>query len=100
MHERVHSGERPFACSCGKAFVRRCNLRAHLVSHTRERPHECARPGCGLSFQFRKQLDQHQLQCAAGAARRVPPTDNSIVSVSSAFISLRYLQNTTYHKGF
>lgn len=70
VHRRVHTGVRPFSCAhaaCGKAFVRRCNLRAHLVSHTRERPHACLRPDCGLRFQFRKQLERHA--CTAPASR-------------------------------
>ncbi|XP_011270504.1 hypothetical protein CAOG_08850 [Capsaspora owczarzaki ATCC 30864] len=44
-HMRSHSGERPFACAhdgCGRRFLRREELIRHLRSHTNERPFKCS----------------------------------------------------------
>ncbi|MCL4130496.1 UNVERIFIED_CONTAM: hypothetical protein GTU68_006093 [Idotea baltica] len=28
-HVKLHTGERPFCCGCGKAFIQKSNLKAH-----------------------------------------------------------------------
>ncbi|XP_036321904.1 zinc finger protein 91-like isoform X2 [Rhagoletis pomonella] len=44
---------------CSSQFVKSCDLKRHLVTHTRERMHECST--CRKSFSLRSTLRQHRL---------------------------------------
>ncbi|KAG8229775.1 hypothetical protein J437_LFUL005856 [Ladona fulva] len=63
VHERSHTGDRPFKCTgatgCGKAFATGYGLKAHVRTHTGEKPYKCPEEICGKSFKTSGDLQKH-----------------------------------------
>ncbi|XP_012264346.2 zinc finger protein 76-like [Athalia rosae] len=62
VHERSHTGLRPYRCShskCKKSFSTGYSLKAHLRTHTGEKPYKCPTESCNKSFKTSGDLLKH-----------------------------------------
>lgn len=62
VHERSHTGLRPYECShpkCKKSFSTGYSLKAHLRTHTGEKPYKCTAESCNKSFKTSGDLLKH-----------------------------------------
>ena len=58
-HMLSHSSEKPHKCShWGDTFKRKDGLRTHMLSHSSEKPHKCNH--CGATFKRKDGLQRHQ----------------------------------------
>ena len=58
VHERIHTGDKRFACShCNYTATRKWQVTVHERTHTNERPYACTT--CGMRFKVSSALQAH-----------------------------------------
>nr|CAD7590088.1 unnamed protein product [Timema genevievae] len=65
-HYRIHQHkEEELRCqwgTCNKLFDQPCRLKAHMRSHTGDKPYSCLFEGCGGAFSTASKLKRHQMR--------------------------------------
>lgn len=67
QHTRLHTGERPFKCDCGRSFIQQSNLTQHMKTHedsssasSKDVDKNFFCPHCGKGFKGHNSLLHHQ----------------------------------------
>lgn len=77
LHMRLHSGIKPYSCQlCAKAFTKKHHLKTHLNYHTGTKPYSCSK--CGLRFSQSSNMRTHFKKCTStGIANAETPVNKT-----------------------
>jgi KRAB domain-containing zinc finger protein len=79
IHERTHTGEKPYSCACGKAFSQKANMNTHAkqckqakaIHNGKTNIFEMKCSLCPKMFTSKKALDSHKLKSHPGSLTSV-----------------------------
>ena len=63
IHERTHTGEKPYSCrheGCSRAFAQSNDRTLHERAHTGEKPYSCRHKGCSKAFAQSSNRAKHE----------------------------------------
>jgi len=108
IHERTHTGEKPYSCACGKAFSQKANMNTHAkqckqakaIHNGKTNIFEMKCSLCPKMFTSKKALDSHKLKSHPGSLTSVMINNSNNSNISrnlnhSSSPSVGQLNNTS-----